>query len=95
MNYLTLYVIFECADHCKTIIDRAHIAAMEEFIAQATDDPLWEATCYKKAHDAVIDGHGCTTEAYLNVTHYISTSLTDEEIQSQIEQVAEIPMFFD
>lgn len=80
MNYLTLYVIFECADDCQTILDWDHINAMEDFIALATEDPLWEKTCYKKARDAVMDGYGCTSEAYLNVTHYISASLTDEDI---------------
>ena len=36
-----LYLVFECADDCKTILDKAHLNAMKQFMSTITDDPLW------------------------------------------------------
>ena len=70
-----LFIVYECKDDCKTIIDSKHIKEMERFSAKMLDNELWGELCWIRAGEKAQDGQGCTDSAYNNVTRYINPFL--------------------
>lgn len=97
-SYQRLLLIFKCTDDCLTILTKAHIEEMQRFTAIAVDDEVWAESCTRIANEPFKDGVDCSESAYYNMTKYISSaleSMTDDQIQNELEMIIKQPMFFE
>lgn len=56
---------------------------MNNFTRQLTSDPLWPKLCIRENQINYVDGFGCTTSSYNNVTMLIEKKLPLRQDTSQ------------
>lgn len=64
---------------------------MNRLAEQVTSDEQWPVFCVRNHNRKVVDGYGCTEDAYLNLTSYLNPlidTLDDETLKRDVRLAA-------
>jgi hypothetical protein len=82
-----IYAIFKCKGDCKTIFTEENIKEMNRFTQLMTEDRLWHMFCVREKNQRIVDGRGCSSNAYNNVTRYIEDAIQPGSSQEDVDAI--------